>query len=79
MKDCTFFKLESQRHERFLRVPCIVITVYFILSRCKGNEHFILKVIKKLPDMELVINSHDWPKVMFVICIQNGKFLYFYS
>eukprot|EP00112_Aurelia_sp_Birch-Aquarium-sp1_P019170 Seg4690.1 transcript_id=Seg4690.1/GoldUCD/mRNA.D3Y31 product="Protein O-glucosyltransferase 1" protein_id=Seg4690.1/GoldUCD/D3Y31 len=33
--------------------------------RCKGNEHFILKIIKKLPDMELVINSHDWPKVRY--------------
>eukprot|EP00795_Rhopilema_esculentum_P002107 gene2107-17685_t len=33
--------------------------------RCSGNEHFILKVIKKLPDMELVINSHDWPKVPY--------------
>ena len=44
----------------------IVINVYLILSRCKGNEHFILKIIKKLPDMELVINSHDWPKVNFL-------------
>ena len=32
-------------------------------SRCNGNEYFILNIIKNLPDMELIINSHDWPKV----------------
>lgn len=32
-------------------------------ARCSGNEHFILKIIHKLTDMELIINSHDWPKV----------------
>lgn len=32
-------------------------------ARCSGNEHFILKIIDQLPDMELIINSHDWPKV----------------
>jgi len=32
-------------------------------ARCNGNEHFILKIIHNLPDMEFIINSHDWPKV----------------
>jgi len=32
-------------------------------SRCNGNEHFILKIIKHLPNMEFIINTHDWPKV----------------
>jgi len=32
-------------------------------ARCSGNEHFILNVIDILPDMELIINSYDWPKV----------------
>merc|ERR1719427_2544591 len=32
-------------------------------ARCSGNEHFILKVINRLPNMEFLINSHDWPKV----------------
>ncbi|XP_046459242.1 O-glucosyltransferase rumi homolog [Daphnia pulex] len=32
-------------------------------SRCAGIEHFILKVIKELPDMELIINNRDWPQV----------------
>lgn len=33
------------------------------ISRCNGNEHFILEVIKKLPDMEFVINTRDWPQI----------------
>lgn len=32
-------------------------------ARCSGNEHFILEVIKKLPDMEFVINTRDWPQI----------------
>lgn len=32
--------------------------------RCTGVEHFILEIIKDLPDMELGINVHDWPKSM---------------
>ncbi|XP_015603736.1 O-glucosyltransferase rumi homolog [Cephus cinctus] len=31
-------------------------------SRCAGIEHFILKVIDKLPDMELIINTRDYPQ-----------------
>lgn len=30
--------------------------------RCSGIEHFILKIIHKLPDMELSINVHDYPQ-----------------
>lgn len=25
-------------------------------------EHFILEIIKKLPDMEFVLNPRDWPQ-----------------
>lgn len=32
-------------------------------SRCSGIEHFILKIISKLPDMEMVVNTRDWPQV----------------
>ncbi|XP_045614677.1 O-glucosyltransferase rumi homolog [Procambarus clarkii] len=32
-------------------------------SRCKGIEHFILKIIDKLPDMEMLINTRDVPQV----------------
>jgi len=31
-------------------------------SRCSGVEYFILKLINDLPDMEMAINVHDWPK-----------------
>ncbi|GFR97819.1 protein O-glucosyltransferase 1 [Elysia marginata] len=32
-------------------------------ARCSGVEHFLLELIKDLPDMELVINVKDWPQV----------------
>ncbi|XP_055239699.1 protein O-glucosyltransferase 1 isoform X3 [Gorilla gorilla gorilla] len=32
-------------------------------SRCSGVEHFILEVIGRLPDMEMVINVRDYPQV----------------
>ncbi|XP_072026516.1 protein O-glucosyltransferase 1-like [Amphiura filiformis] len=31
-------------------------------ARCQGVEHFILNIIKKLPDMEFVLNNRDWPQ-----------------
>ncbi|KAG8198008.1 hypothetical protein JTE90_001848 [Oedothorax gibbosus] len=31
--------------------------------RCSGIEYFILKLIDKLPDMEFVVNTRDWPQV----------------
>lgn len=30
--------------------------------RCSGIEYFILKIIDKLPDMEMSINVHDYPQ-----------------
>ncbi|KAM7362283.1 O-glucosyltransferase rumi homolog [Cochliomyia hominivorax] len=32
-------------------------------SRCEGVEHFILKLLPKLPDMDFVINTRDYPQV----------------
>ncbi|XP_028656547.1 protein O-glucosyltransferase 1 [Erpetoichthys calabaricus] len=32
-------------------------------ARCSGVEHFILEVIDKIPDTELVINVRDYPQV----------------
>ena len=32
-------------------------------SRCDGVEHFLLKIISKLPDFEIVVNNYDWPFV----------------
>lgn len=33
------------------------------VDRCSGVEHFILEVIGRLPDMEMVINVRDYPQV----------------
>ncbi|CAL1278038.1 unnamed protein product [Larinioides sclopetarius] len=30
--------------------------------RCSGVEHFILQIIDKLPDMEFILNTRDWPQ-----------------
>ncbi|XP_044298410.1 protein O-glucosyltransferase 1 isoform X2 [Varanus komodoensis] len=32
-------------------------------QRCSGVEHFILKIINDLPDMEMIINVRDYPQV----------------
>jgi len=32
-------------------------------ARCAGVEHFIIALLPKLPDMELVINMRDWPQI----------------
>ena len=36
------------------------------LYRCKGIEYFLLKVVDKLPDLEMVINVRDYPQVQLV-------------
>lgn len=33
-------------------------------ARCDGIEHFILKLIDKLPDTELIVNTRDWPQII---------------
>ncbi|XP_013398028.1 protein O-glucosyltransferase 1 isoform X1 [Lingula anatina] len=30
--------------------------------RCSGVEHFVLELIKKLPDMEFILNTRDYPQ-----------------
>ncbi|KAK5645905.1 hypothetical protein RI129_004369 [Pyrocoelia pectoralis] len=32
-------------------------------ARCSGIEYFLLKLVKKLPDLELVVNTRDWPQI----------------
>ncbi|XP_066601040.1 O-glucosyltransferase rumi homolog [Prorops nasuta] len=31
-------------------------------SRCAGIEHFLLKVAEKMPDMDLIVNTRDYPQ-----------------
>ena len=35
----------------------------YVMLRCKGVEHFILEIIDRLPDMEFILNSRDYPRV----------------
>lgn len=30
--------------------------------RCSGVEHFLLQIVDKLPDVEFVLNTRDWPQ-----------------
>ncbi len=40
--------------------------------RCSGVEYFLLDVAQELPDMELVINVHDYPKVSILCGVTGG-------
>lgn len=41
----------------------LMILCFCLANRCSGVEHFILEVIHRLPDMEMVINVRDYPQV----------------
>jgi protein glucosyltransferase len=32
-------------------------------ARCAGIEYFLLRLLPKLPDMEFIINTRDWPQI----------------
>lgn len=32
-------------------------------ARCAGIEHFLKENIKKLPDLEMIVNTRDWPQI----------------
>lgn len=51
----TFYQIID--HELYRERDCM------FPSRCSGIEHFILKIIDKLPDLEMVINTRDWPQI----------------
>ncbi|XP_015795951.1 protein O-glucosyltransferase 1 [Tetranychus urticae] len=42
-------------HQLYRQYDCMFPT------RCEGIEHFLLNLIHKLPDLEMVINVRDWP------------------
>ncbi len=33
-----------------------------VILRNSGIEHFLLKIIKELPDTEFILNTRDWPQ-----------------
>lgn len=45
-------------------------------ARCSGIEYFIKKHLKKLPDMEMIINCRDWPQIQKISSL-NGPVLSF--
>lgn len=32
-------------------------------SRCAGVEHFLLQLLPKLPNIEFILNTRDWPQI----------------
>lgn len=32
-------------------------------ARCAGIEHFLKANIQKLPDLEMIVNTRDWPQI----------------
>lgn len=45
------------KHKLFRNSKCM------FPARCEGIEHFLLKLLPQLPDMDLVINTRDWPQI----------------
>ncbi|XP_053204522.1 O-glucosyltransferase rumi homolog [Panonychus citri] len=64
-KGITFDDIESAKphgvhyqiidHQLYRQPDCMFPT------RCEGIEHFLLQIINKLPDIEMIINVRDWP------------------
>ena len=54
-----------------VRVRGVCVCTYACLIgtyRCSGVEHFILQHLPELPDMEMIINVFDYPKVVLKVC-----------
>lgn len=32
-------------------------------ARCAGIEYFLKENIQKLPDLEMIVNTRDWPQI----------------
>ena len=44
--------------------PCSSFPVCVSMhTRCEGVEHFLLSILKDLPDMDIMINVYDHPQV----------------
>lgn len=55
---------EQQKCNRNVIVRLLIVCVIFFCPlRCSGVEHFILEVIDRLPDVEMVVNVRDYPQV----------------
>ena len=60
---CLHMQAHTHTHTHtHTHLACIILTVNCLHCRCSGVEHFILGLINKLPDMEMVINVRDYPQ-----------------
>lgn len=41
-------------------------------SRCSGIEYFLKENIRKIPDLEMIVNCRDWPQI-------NHAYVNFYN
>lgn len=55
--------LITSHHYDKANAVCFTTTFFIIVFRCSGVEHFILEVIERLPDLEMVVNVRDYPQV----------------
>nr|CAG4638501.1 EOG090X07KN [Cyclestheria hislopi] len=67
-KDGITEELIHKANERGIKYQIIKHRLYrerdcMFPSRCSGIEHFVLKIIRDLPDMELIINTRDWAQI----------------
>lgn len=58
---------EAARVARVTRYQVVNHTLYrsddcMFPFRCVGIEHFLLEVVHRLPDLEMVVNVRDWPQ-----------------
>lgn len=59
LKDASKYgtRYKIYQHKLYRDADCMFPT------RCEGIEHFILKLLTKLPDMDFVVNTRDYPQV----------------
>ncbi|XP_011211567.2 O-glucosyltransferase rumi [Bactrocera dorsalis] len=46
-------------------------------ARCSGIEHFLLNLLPELPDMDMVVNTRDWPQVLIGLGSRIGPIFSF--
>lgn len=49
--------------DNYLEICETCLDSWSFVCRCSGVEHFILNVIDRLPNMEMIINVRDYPQV----------------
>ena len=58
-------KILHFRNTLIIIINDIYVSVHLVVCvccSCSGVEHFILEIIDKLPNMEFLLNTHDYPQ-----------------